>query len=231
MLDWQKNKPFVNTFAHLTKLDTFVRNLKDSKTNQPKREVANRELILDTAIDLGSEQGWQKLTVRNLAQRLHYAPPVLYQFFKNKEDLFKAIVQRGFDELNQSLNQALSSKRAARDKLLEFGIARYLFAVHQSSLHALMFSPGAPEWHRKILSKNIQTVHQTVHGLMQSISGRNDNCKDLVLNFICLIKGYTFFTNEIYPNKHKKEIIGELDPTLEFVGAMTRFIKSIEENE
>lgn len=201
------------------------------KKNKPEREVANRQLILETAINLGIEEGWQKLTVRNLAARLKYAPPVLYQFFKNKEDLTKAIVKYGFEELSQSLNSALESQTAAADKLFEFAKARYHFATRHKALHALMFSPGTPEWHRKVLSKNIQTTHKTVHGLLQSLTGRSDSCNDLVLNFVCIIKGYTFFTNEIYPTKHKKEIIGELDPVVEFEGAMTRFIKSILENE
>lgn len=205
--------------------------MKTTKKIPKKREVANRRLILDTAIKLGTEEGWNKLTVRNLASRLQYTPPVLYQFFKNKEDLTKAIVKQGFEELNTSLNNALESQYSAGDKLLEFAKARYHFAIHHKALHALMFSPGAPEWHRNILSKNIQKTHKTVHGLLQSISGRSDNCNDLVLNFICLIKGYTFFTNEIYPTKHKREIIGALDPKVEFNGAMTRFIKSIEHND
>jgi len=205
--------------------------LKTSNKNQPKREVANRQLILDTAIKLGTEQGWPKLTVRNLARRLQYAPPVLYQFFKNKEDLTKAIVEDGFDELNNNLQNALKSRSLSAEKLIEFAKARFHFAVTHKALHALMFSPGAPEWHRDILSKNIQETHKTVHGLLKSVSGRSDSCNDLVLNFICLIKGYTFFTNEIYPTKHKKEIIGELDPKVEFEGAMTHFIKSIQEDE
>jgi hypothetical protein len=169
--------------------------------------------------------------VRNLARRLQYAPPVLYQFFTNKEDLTKAIVEYGFDELNDNLENALESRSLSAEKLLEFAKARFHFAVTHKALHALMFSPGAPEWHRNILSKNIQKTHKTVHGLLQSVSGRKDSCNELVLNFICLIKGYTFFTNEIYPTNHKKEIIGELDPKVEFEGAMTRFIKSIEHND
>jgi len=205
--------------------------LKASSKNQPKREVANRQLILDTAISLGSEQGWSKLTVRNLASRLQYAPPVLYQFFRNKEDLTQAIVKHGFDDLNDDLENALKSRSIPSEKLLEFAKARFHFAITHKALHALMFSPGAPEWHRKLLSKNIQTTHKTVHGLLQSISGRSDTCNDLVLNFVCLIKGYTFFTNEIYPTKHKKEIVGELNPKAEFEGAMTRFIKSIQKND
>jgi len=205
--------------------------LNTTKNKSPKREVANRHLILETAIKLGIEHGWQKLTVRKLASELQYAPPVLYQFFKNKEHLTKAIVEYGFDRLKTELQEAINSHSNPSDQILEFAKARYSFATENIALHALMFSPGLPEWHRQILSENIQITHHKVHGILKAISGRKDNCNDLVLNFICLIKGYTFFTTEILPSKHKKKIIGELNPSKAFEGAMIRFIKAIQSDE
>ena len=205
--------------------------LDTQQTNRPQREVANRHLILETAIRLGTENGWQKLTVRNLASELHYAPPVLYQFFKNKEDLMKAIVKNGFDQLKTELQKALDAYSKPSDQIFAFAKARYRFATENSALHALMFSPGSPEWHRQILSENIRSTHHTIHGLLKTLSGRTDNCNDLVLNLICIIKGYTFFTTEIYKTRHKKEIIGNLEPSDEFDGAIVRFIKAIQSDE
>ncbi|MEM9052952.1 MAG: helix-turn-helix domain-containing protein, partial [Bacteroidota bacterium] len=60
-----------------------------------KRESATREGIIAEALSLASEEGWKKVTVRAIASRLGYQPPVLYQFFKNKDDLIRSILLEG----------------------------------------------------------------------------------------------------------------------------------------
>ena len=205
--------------------------LKNEATPKGKREVASKQLILETAIDLGQREGWKNLTVRRLASKLKYAPPVLYQFYKNKDDLTKAIIKYGFNEMNAAIKQAVDNEKSAADKLLALGKARYHFSTQHRSLHGLMFSPDAQEWHRKILAKNTRDTHTYLGELIQSVSGRNDNCTDLILNYICLVKGYTFFTNEINPGKHKKHIVGDLNLPKAFEEAMIRYIKAIQINE
>ena len=55
---------------------------------------ARRDQILDAAIDVISEKGFQKTTIRQIARAAGVADGTLYNYFKNKEDILLAIIGR-----------------------------------------------------------------------------------------------------------------------------------------
>lgn len=197
------------------------------KNTIENRQTASKELILQEALLLGTEQGWHKLTVRNLANRLQYAPPVLYQFFKNKDHLLDALLKAGYKQLHQSLEKAVLQNNEPENKVLGLAMARYDFAIEQRALHALMFSTGAPDWCRARMSKGMIKTHKLLTSLIRDVSKRTDSCNDLVTNFVAIIKGYTFFATELQEEETKSALFGDLEPRDAYKAAMTRFIKSI----
>ena len=60
--------------------------------------AARRNQILDAATELFAEQGFNKTTVRKVAQRAGVADGTIYNYFKNKNDLLMGILHR----LNES---------------------------------------------------------------------------------------------------------------------------------
>src|SRR6056297_907795 len=165
--------------------------------NVKERKTANREIILEKAIELGRDDGWHKLTVRNLAQRLNYAPPVLYQYFEGKDHLEKEILKYGFDLLRAKLFEAADEKQSMEDKLLALALARFDFALEHESLHSFVFSSGKPAWFKKCTVDGMLQTKTHVSDLLCRISGRKEPVYDLISNFIALIKGYTFFATEM----------------------------------
>lgn len=69
------------------------------------RVVANRQQILTAAREIGVCDGWKAVTIRALADRLGYAAPVLYQHFRNKEDVLTQVAVEGLEELNRDLRR------------------------------------------------------------------------------------------------------------------------------
>lgn len=57
-----------------------------------------RRLIVRTAFDLFSQNGFRGTTTRELAQAVGVSEPVLYQHFSNKRELYSAIVQHLVEE-------------------------------------------------------------------------------------------------------------------------------------
>lgn len=194
-----------------------------------ERKTASREIILEKAIELGREDGWHKLTVRNLAQRLNYAPPVLYQFFDGKDHLEKEILKFGFDLLRERLSAAAAQVPSPEEKLLALALARFDFAVEHHSLHSLMFSSGKPAWFKKCTMDGMLQTKAQVSDLLCKISGREEPVYDLISNFIALIKGYTFFATEMPDDHSCAHFFGEMPPKQAFETAMKRFIASIQE--
>ena len=52
-----------------------------------------RAAIVSAAISLFSEKGFSGTTTRELAARVHVTEPVLYQHFRAKRDLYRAIIE------------------------------------------------------------------------------------------------------------------------------------------
>ncbi|MCA1763903.1 MAG: TetR/AcrR family transcriptional regulator [Flavobacteriales bacterium] len=197
-------------------------------TKVKERKTATKEVILQKAIELGSEDGWHKLTVRNLAERLHYAPPVLYQFFEGKDHLETEILKYGFDLLRKKLIDAAETQQSPEEKLLALALARFDFAIEHHALHSLMFSSGKPVWFKKCAMEGMLQTKEQVTELLIEISGRTTPVHDLISNFIALIKGYTFFATEMPDDKSCAHFFGQMQPKQAFEMAMKRFIASIQ---
>ena len=55
---------------------------------------STRERILDVALDLFLEKGYDKTSLREVAEQLGFSKAALYYHFASKEDIFKALHQR-----------------------------------------------------------------------------------------------------------------------------------------
>ncbi len=53
-----------------------------------------RELILQTALKLFSQKGFEAVSVRDIAAELELTAPALYVHFKSKQDILEAILRR-----------------------------------------------------------------------------------------------------------------------------------------
>lgn len=78
-----------------------------------RRPVAGREEILAAARAIGIREGWRAVTIRSVAHELGYASPLLYEHFRDKEDLLTEIVIDALGQLQARLTEKLSSDRRA----------------------------------------------------------------------------------------------------------------------
>ena len=53
-----------------------------------------RELILQMALKLFSQKGFEAVSVRDIAAELELTAPALYVHFKSKQDILEAILRR-----------------------------------------------------------------------------------------------------------------------------------------
>jgi len=62
------------------------------KKRLPAKE--RRELIIEAALEVFSERGYEGSTVKKIAERAKINQALIYQHFKNKEDLYKSILEK-----------------------------------------------------------------------------------------------------------------------------------------
>ncbi len=82
--------------------------MKKNTTSRKEREyLYHRKEILQTALKLFSERGFHNVSMHEIAKESEFAVGTLYKFFKNKEDLYRALVFEKADEFHSALINAI----------------------------------------------------------------------------------------------------------------------------
>jgi len=85
----------------------------------PKKKV-KRQLIIDAAIEVFSRNGFQNSTISQIARKADVAEGTIYQYFKNKEDLFFSIPIDKTKEFYNELELHLEGIHGAENKIRKF---------------------------------------------------------------------------------------------------------------
>ncbi|HAZ62939.1 MAG TPA: hypothetical protein DCZ72_04930 [Armatimonadetes bacterium] len=104
-----------------------------------------RARILDAAETLLVAGGWEQLSMRRLAETIEYAPSTLYGYFRDKQAILHAVLERCSTLLADCLDQAVARlDPAAADpaaRLYALGQAYLSFAHRHPRRYELLFNP------------------------------------------------------------------------------------------
>lgn len=103
------------------------------------RRTELRQVILDAAGELFLEQGYERFSMRQVAERIGYTATTLYRYFDNKDSLVFAVVDRGFEEFGAALVAAAESTDDPVERLRELGRAYVRFGLANPVYYQLMF--------------------------------------------------------------------------------------------
>ena len=112
------------------------------EATRQRREDEKRELrqtILDAAATLFFEQGYEGFSLRQLAERIGYAPATIYLYFQDKDDLLFTLVNDGFAEFGRRLQAAAARTSDPRQRLVALGRAYVEFGLTYPMHYRLMF--------------------------------------------------------------------------------------------
>ena len=88
-------------------------------------DSGGRDAILDTSAKLFSQHGYKEVSIRDIAQACGMTNAALYYHFKNKEDLFLAMLQRDHEKTLAALRDSGQwSRRFARRPEAAGGVLR-----------------------------------------------------------------------------------------------------------
>jgi AcrR family transcriptional regulator len=69
--------------------------VKTRKSRGTIRPVAGRPEILEAARSIGIRMGWKAVTIRAVAQQLSYTSPLLYEHFRDKQEILIELAIEG----------------------------------------------------------------------------------------------------------------------------------------
>lgn len=111
------------------------------RKEREKQEL--RQRIIDASLAMFLEEGYEKTSIRNIADRIEYSPATIYLYYKDKDELLYDVQGTAFDRLMEEFTQKATSKSPW--KRLEQICETYVnFGLTQPELYALMFITKSP---------------------------------------------------------------------------------------
>ena len=102
-----------------------------------------RALVLDTAKKLFLNEGYEKVTIRRIAEQIEYSPATIYLYFKDKDEILFNLHEQGFNELYKC-QQSISGIADPMERLRRHAQLYLQFAVENPEYYDLMFIMRAP---------------------------------------------------------------------------------------
>jgi AcrR family transcriptional regulator len=95
--------------------------------------------ILDAALQIVKEEGWQALSMRKIADVIEYTAPIIYEYFSNKDAILLELTRKGFLLLSKDLQEAKSKHELPAEQLEAMWLAYWNFAFANKELYQVMF--------------------------------------------------------------------------------------------
>lgn len=112
-----------------------------AKDRRENEVIQMRQAILKAACDIAAEAGWQKVTVRKVAEKVEYSPAALYEYFAGKEAILLAAMREGFRLLAQEM-RAVPEGGNAVERLVAVAQSYWDFAFRHPELYQVMHGLG-----------------------------------------------------------------------------------------
>jgi len=137
-----------------------------SKERIQRIKEETRANILEAALEIVKEDGWQALSMRKIADKIEYTAPIIYEYFANKEGILLELTRKGNGLLLVELKAAKAAHNTPEKQLEAMWIAYWDFAFAHTHLYQVMFgvdmmcceqkkSLPEAEAARKLISDNI----------------------------------------------------------------------------
>jgi AcrR family transcriptional regulator len=111
------------------------------RKEREKEEMKTK--ILEAAKKLFLDRGFEKTSIRNIAEEIEYSPGTIYLYFKDKNELLFALHQESFQGLIAKF-MVVAPIEDPFEQLIAMGHEYLKFAIENPELYELMFLMTAP---------------------------------------------------------------------------------------
>ncbi len=116
-----------------------------SRSQEAVEEI--RQEILDMALTIIGEHGFDNLSMRNLAGRLNVSATTIYNYYSSKDELYLAVLTRGFEYMYEQMWQGYLSQEDPGLRLKAVLQAFVSFGLQYPNYYNIMFTFNVPKYH------------------------------------------------------------------------------------
>lgn len=113
------------------------------KERRDRERTETRQRILDVARELFAQEGFEAVSMRRIADAIEYSPTAIYQYFTDKEALFREICEQDFLDLAGAFATIAGEADPVR-RLGRIAEAYVQFGIEHPNHYRLMFMTPVP---------------------------------------------------------------------------------------
>ncbi len=159
---------------------------------------AIKENILQQAVQLMNQVGYQNFSMRMLAREIRVSSPTLYSYFQSKDNLYLCILTEGFSQLYEILLEAYHSSEDPFKQIAAIARAFTDFGLGSTNFYNLMFTWHVPKYNdyvgtslepvaRHELDTALKSVNLTLRSIMECAGpGYTLHEKDARFILVCI---------------------------------------------
>jgi AcrR family transcriptional regulator len=87
-----------------------------------KKNKDIRERVINTAVKMFAEKGFFRTTVEDIAKSAHVAKGTMYLYFRDKEALYLATLEKHFDRAVKALTEIETTVRSSEEKMTDIAV-------------------------------------------------------------------------------------------------------------
>ncbi len=127
-------------YLHRSIIKVFEMGISDRR-ERDREEM--RELILDQARRLFLKKGFEKTSIRNIADAIEYSPATIYLYYRDKNELFLSLHREAFLKMMADFSETFSISDPL-ERLIVLGHKYIAWAIENPELYDLCFLMDAP---------------------------------------------------------------------------------------
>ena len=181
----------------------------------------NRGNILDVALHLFSDKGYDAVSVQEIVEAAGITKPTLYYYFGSKYGLLEAILDDGFGDLYDAVNEHINVEyHDIREQLFRVAKAFLTFAANESLFYSfmlsLMYSAKGGEPYKAVKPHLHELYQQAIDMFERSVDqlgNMNGRQEQFAMGYLGFLNQYFFNFSErsFFENDDLKEHINDDD--------------------
>ncbi len=133
-----------------------------------EKKPNNKKIIFREAARLFSEKGYERTSMRAIAEAAGVSKPAIYYYFPNKDALFEEMLAAAHEQFQTAIEKIQNLTLGPAEKLIELAVSR--FAIYQEYPELSKFLSDMAVWNiKKKIMANFIKKHQGVQTIVNEI--------------------------------------------------------------
>lgn len=130
-----------------------------------------REEILNAAQRIFFEKGLQNSTMDEIAEAAELSKGTLYLYYSSKEDLYLAVMLRGFDLLRAMSERSIANSSSTAEAIWNLGPTYYEFFRKHRNFFRMFHFFQHPGFHKQVSEEMLGSCNATTQKIWGSVIG------------------------------------------------------------